>query len=263
MNVKVFLKFICRILIWPFSLLGRGSCLPVSSGYRILSSADEWRPASEKAWNTPEVAKRQHRAYQALVRQARLGAPRVDLAAAAQALSFTGEINPRLLEVGCGSGYYSEIFKILFKKPIQYYGVDNSEAMISLARRRYPGLFFQIADATHLPFKDGEFNVVFNCASLMHILNYASAISESRRLSCGWCIFQTVTVLQNKPTTFLEKKAYGFRTFEIVFNEEELYRQFERNRLKVEHVLPSIPYDLIDLLGEPTKSNTYVCRVLK
>ena len=39
---------------------------------------------------------------------------------AAEAVAATGIPNPRVLEVGCGSGYYSEVFATLLKEGVRY-----------------------------------------------------------------------------------------------------------------------------------------------
>jgi ubiquinone/menaquinone biosynthesis C-methylase UbiE len=72
----------------------------------------------------------------------------------------------RVLDLGCGNGRLSELFS---EKKIEYYGVDFSEGLINIARKRYPKLNFQVADALNLPFPDGFFDKVFSVAVFHHI----------------------------------------------------------------------------------------------
>jgi hypothetical protein len=57
----------------------------------------------------------------------------------------------RLLEIGCSSGYYSEVFAIK-GLALRYVGCDYSSAFIDLARRLYPELPFDIQGATCLAY---------------------------------------------------------------------------------------------------------------
>lgn len=234
----------------------------VSTDYRILTAGEALPFSAREAWREDSVVRRQDDAYRALIGEMRSGRIRKDLESLAEAIRLTGEIAPRLLEVGCGSGYYSEILPKLLTRPIHYFGLDDSPEMIRLAKKRYPGTTFILGDATKLPFADGEFDIVVNGVCLMHMDDYRSAIAESRRVAKRWCVFHTVPVLQKMKTCRLKKKAYGSDVLEIIFNEDELTGLFAQNRLAVRHVLRSIPYDLNDILGEPTVTKTYVCQAL-
>lgn len=72
----------------------------------------------------------------------------------------------KVLDLGCGNGRLSEIFQ---GKKIDYYGVDFSEKLIEIAKKRYPQLKFQVADALNLPFPDNFFDKVYSIAVLHHI----------------------------------------------------------------------------------------------
>src|SRR5919202_5064053 len=68
----------------------------------------------------------------------------------------------RVLEVATGPGYVAMGFAAVAREVV---GVDLTEAPLAIAekRRQEQGLHnvrFQLADASHLPFADGEFDVV-------------------------------------------------------------------------------------------------------
>lgn len=71
----------------------------------------------------------------------------------------------RVLEVGCGSGYF--VNRLSEFGAAASSGVDLMPGRIEAARQRYPGHQFVCADATALPFADGEFELVtqFTCFS--------------------------------------------------------------------------------------------------
>lgn len=232
-----------------------------SADYSLLSR-EAAADGRFKGWHDHGVTERQDAAYRKLIQQMYAGQPRQDFLAAAEAVRYTGMDDPLILEVGCGSGYYSEILSYLLDRSVRYLGLDYSAAMLRLARKRYPEQSFVLADATALPFAEAALDIVMNGVSLMHILSYETAIAEARRVAARWCIFHTVPVTKELQTTVLCKKAYGEKTIEVIMNEGEFHQLLEKNGLTVHHILQSIPYDLDRVLGESTESRTYVCEIV-
>lgn len=71
----------------------------------------------------------------------------------------------RLLDVGCGDGFWTSIFREL---GFDATGVDLSPGGIEAARSRYPGIPFLVANADEpLLFEPGSFDVVF-CRAISH-----------------------------------------------------------------------------------------------
>jgi SAM-dependent methyltransferase len=233
----------------------------ISTDYRLLSGADEARSAaaSSGGWLAARTVARQERAYQGLINDMRNGEPRLDLAVAAEAVVATGIPSPRLLEVGCGSGYYSEVFAGLVPGGVNYTGIDYSEAMIARARANYPLAAFEVADATRLPYSDGAFNIVFNGVSLMHIIDYPAAIREAARVAGRYCIFHSVPVFDGEhATTFLQKYAYGTPVVEAVFRRSELLALCAEAGLRLQREWESIPYDISAVTGHRSGTRTYL-----
>lgn len=76
-----------------------------------------------------------------------------------------GLVPGRLLDVGCGDGFWTSIFAEL---GFEVTGIDLSAGGIEAARTRYPGIRFEVADADEaLPFEPGSFEVVF-CRAISH-----------------------------------------------------------------------------------------------
>lgn len=72
----------------------------------------------------------------------------------------------KVLDLGCGSGRLFPKFK---EKSIEYFGIDNSEELIKIAKQEYPQGNFQISDGFKLPFPDEFFNKVYCFAVIHHI----------------------------------------------------------------------------------------------
>jgi ubiquinone/menaquinone biosynthesis C-methylase UbiE len=101
--------------------------------------------------------------------------------------------NKRVLEVGCGRGEFSAYLSKRFPS-IRLIATDFSPGAIEVCRRRFPtpALTFQVQDATHLTFQDGEFDVVICCETLEHIPAVGTAMHEiSRVLKKGGLFFIT------------------------------------------------------------------------
>ena len=138
-----------------------------STDYSVPSGLQDARriTASSGGWLAARTVARQERAYQGLIAAMKRGEPRLDFQVAAETIAATGLANPWLLEVGCGSGYYSDVFATLLPDAVRYTGIDYSDAMIARARARSPSAAFEVADATKLPYADGAYDIVFNGVS--------------------------------------------------------------------------------------------------
>jgi len=212
-------------------------------------------------WLDPAAARRQHRAFVPLLKRMRHGQPREDFVALAAAIKATGMDDPLIVEVGCASGWNSEVLTHLLGRPVQYVGLDYSHAMVNLGRRTYPKTRFLVGDAALLPLRAGCCDILVSGTMLMHVLDYRGAIRESRRVARRWCVLHTVPILTHRGTTLMSKRAYGQPTVEIVFNEHELKDLLADAGLAVRETFDSIPYNLEFILGEPTTTRTYLCEV--
>jgi SAM-dependent methyltransferase len=231
-----------------------------STDYRVLGGVEEARSAmaASSGWLAARTVARQERAYQGLIAAMKNGHPRLDFTIAAEAVAATGIGNPSLIEVGCGSGYYSEVFASLVSGGVRYTGIDYSAAMIARARARYPSAAFETGDATRLPYPENAFDIVFNGVSLMHIIEYPAAIREAARVAGRYCIFHSVPVFDDHRTTYLTKYAYGAPVVEVVFGRQELMSLCRDAGLSLMREWPGIPYDVFEAMGHHSGAITYL-----
>src|SRR6185436_8101530 len=94
----------------------------------------------------------------------------------------------QLLEIGCSSGFYSEVLRI---KGIDtaYRGCDYSRAFVALARQCYPAVPFDVEDAVDLTYASGTFDIVVSGGCILHIADYEKAIAEAARVSRQYVVF--------------------------------------------------------------------------
>ncbi len=161
-----------------------------------------------------------------------------------------------LLEIGCSSGFYSEVLKITQPR-MQYSGCDYSESFIDLARETYPNISFTVADATALPFEDSSFDIAVSGCCLLHIPNFAIAVQETARIARKYVIFHRTPVVWGQPDQWYRKQAYGIDTVEIHFNEQDFISLLGRNGLKIVKTFTLGQQGSQDQGGA---NRTYVCR---
>lgn len=85
----------------------------------------------------------------------------------------------RLLDVASGPGY---VAGAAAKRGAIVVGTDFAQAMVVEARRRYPTIRFQEADAEDLPFPDASFDAVTMNFGLLHLGRPERAIAEASRV---------------------------------------------------------------------------------
>jgi trans-aconitate methyltransferase len=86
------------------------------------------------------------------------------------------QTDERILDIGCGTGHLTAQ---IADSGARVLGVDRSPEMVAAARKAYPHLQFEEADARDLPFR-AEFDAVFSNATLHWIQEPKSVIRSVR-----------------------------------------------------------------------------------
>lgn len=163
-----------------------------------------------------------------------------------------------LLEVGCSSGFYSEVIRIKGLN-FTYSGCDYSAAFIDLGHKCYPDLPLSIQDATALIHEDASFDVVVSGCCLLHIPEFEKAISETARVAKQFAIFHRTPVVTGLPHQYFHKKAYGVETVEIHFNEDQLLKMFNAHGLRLLHTFTLSQGAIAEHPGAQRYDRSYVC----
>jgi SAM-dependent methyltransferase len=88
----------------------------------------------------------------------------------------------KVLDVGCGPAIIANIFR---GRPIEYHGIDLSEAMIDYCRNSFskdPQFTFSIQNIENLEFDNDCFDVVLCLGVLEYVLDKPSAVREAVRV---------------------------------------------------------------------------------
>lgn len=85
----------------------------------------------------------------------------------------------RLLDVGCGSGLFSNL---AFLKGMNVTGIDASHQLIEQAKKRNTSVNFLTGEMEELPFDDNTFDVVCAFNSIQYAESVENAILESKRV---------------------------------------------------------------------------------
>ena len=87
----------------------------------------------------------------------------------------------RILDAGCGSGQHSLYFK---EDGYSVDGIDLSEKMLKIAKKRVHGCKFKKMDLRELKYKDSVFDAVFAAYAIIHIKkdDVVKALKEFNRV---------------------------------------------------------------------------------
>jgi SAM-dependent methyltransferase len=86
----------------------------------------------------------------------------------------------RVLDVGCGSGYF--LHRLSEYGAGECHGIDLLASRIEVARERYPGQEWHVGSATELPFEDGSFDLVTQFTCLSSIVDDATRAAAAREM---------------------------------------------------------------------------------
>ncbi len=140
----------------------------------------------------------------------------------------------KVLDLGCGSGRLYEVFK---NKNIDYLGLDFSEKLIEIARKKY-GNFFVLGEILDLPFFDESFDSVWAISSLHHI---PSKELRKKAVNQIWRVLRKggrIIVTCWKIGSIFKKDVYipfdGKKRYYHAFSKRELKRLFKEAGFSVE-----------------------------
>lgn len=85
----------------------------------------------------------------------------------------------RALSLGCGSG---EDTIWLHEKGAEATGIDLSEGLIKIARKRYPECDFQVMDMEKLEFEDSTFDFAYSSLAIHYIKDWKKTLTETLRV---------------------------------------------------------------------------------
>lgn len=95
-----------------------------------------------------------------------------------QSVKFLNAHNVKVLDLCTGTGDIAGFID----KSCKVIGVDFSDKMLEIARKKYPWINFIEGDCTNLPFEDNYFDVVTISFGLRNIENYDNALDEIYRV---------------------------------------------------------------------------------
>lgn len=134
-----------------------------------------------------------------------------------------------VLEIGCGTGNY--IGALHAATGATCWGIDPSEAMLAVARRRWPGVRCECAAAEALPFEPARFDFAFSVDVAHHLVDPAAAFGEARRVLRTGGQFCTVTDSQRIIETRVPLSTYWPETVAV---EQARYHPLARLALWLE-----------------------------
>lgn len=86
----------------------------------------------------------------------------------------------RMLDAGCGTGYYADRYGLLFGET---YGIDPSVGMLEIASAKMPETHFAIGSLAPLPYASGMFDLVTCARVFSHVEDVSSAVLELVRVT--------------------------------------------------------------------------------
>lgn len=153
---------------------------------------------------------------------------------ASKILSMSGPIKS-VLELGCGTG--STLAQIGERTGARCVGVDRSEDALVQARRKYPGVRFEVADIFNLPYEKKSFDLVYSVGLFEHFTrdeqNQLLEIHGAYAKNYAAMMVPADSLLMNSILYFNKRilKRTGYWADEEVFSPANLREKFPQQRL--------------------------------
>lgn len=139
-----------------------------------------------------------------------------------------------LLDFGCGNALYRPLLAHhALTSRWRYTGADVNADLVKWCRETFPGARFEaVEEGRPLPFGDGEFDVVLASGVVQCVADYASVVSELRRVAAGFVLASRIPVWKYHATRVVTQRvshAWGRESHAVhVFNRDALDEFFAR-----------------------------------
>jgi len=127
------------------------------------------------------------------------------------ALAYMDVKKPRILDVACGTG---DMIRCMMKRlekrgvPARFYGLDCSERMLEIAKKKVPFAELKVGNAEDIPFPEGSFDLVSVAFGLRNFSEREKTISEIHRVLKQGGILLLLEFSRNE--SFLGKLAWFY-----------------------------------------------------
>lgn len=97
-------------------------------------------------------------------------------------LEFLGAAGGRVLEAGCGTGYWLEVAARRAERSAEVAGIDPARRMVARARERVPGAALALGRAEALPWRTEAFHRLFCVNAYHHFTRPLAFLVEAHRV---------------------------------------------------------------------------------
>lgn len=144
-----------------------------------------------------------------------------------------------VLDLGCGNGRYYQ-----FLKHTKYIGIDSSEELIGIAKKKYPEAKFEVQNALDLKFENDFFDKIYSIAVFHHIPSFKlrlKFLEEAKRvLKPNGKIILTVWKFQGLKYFFIKDFfkpwAKKYSRYYHSFSKRELAKLFIKSGFKIDEI---------------------------
>lgn len=91
--------------------------------------------------------------------------------------------NKKILDIGCGEGYFIKYLIKNYKSNFYIEGGDISDSILKIAKENNPNISFKKTSIYKSDYKDNSFDIVIAMEVLEHLENPMLAINELKRIS--------------------------------------------------------------------------------
>lgn len=141
----------------------------------------------------------------------------------------------KILDIGCGAGYFTgEILQKNIPKA-KIYGIDISNKAINLAKNIYKNILFKVGSTYNLPFPNQSFDVVTLNCTIEHLDRPQKALSEVKRVLKNGGLFLSITPIEKEKYVlfqdfYLTKEFHGHLK---QYDKKSLINLIEKSGFKV------------------------------